>query len=121
MPVPVYAWQRSGEDFVLVDHNDAAEAITSGKISDFLGMTAKSMYPDRPDIVEDISRCYSEKISTQSEMAYTFKSTGEHKALVVKYAFIPPDLVLVQTEDITQRQQRDEELEQQPFAHQTTQ
>ncbi len=111
IPVPVYAWQRRGEDFVLVDHNEAADAITSGNIRDFLGRTVSAMYPGRPDIVDDISRCFAEKISFQREMAYPFKSTGEKKVLVVKYAFVPPDLVLVHTEDITERKKGEQILQ----------
>ncbi len=102
MPLPAYAWQRCGDDFELVDCNDAAEAITSGAISDFVGLAAAEMYPDRPDVVEDISRCFAEKASFQREMDYTFKTSGEDKRLVVQYAYAPPDMVLVQTEDITE-------------------
>jgi PAS domain S-box-containing protein len=110
MPVPVYTWQRSGKDFVLVDHNDAADAITGGRMSDYLGTTARAMYPGRPDILEDMSRCYAEKISIQKEMVYRFKTTEEDKTLVVKYAYVPPDLVLVHTEDITERKQVEQAL-----------
>jgi PAS domain S-box-containing protein len=105
----VYAWQRSGEDFILVDYNEAAEAITGGKISDFLGMTTTAMYQDRADIVDDIARCYAEQTSIQREMTYQFRSTGESKHLVAKYAFVPPDLVLAHTEDITERVRAEKE------------
>jgi len=37
-------------------------------------------------------------------------STGESKYLAVKYAFVPPDLVLVHTEDVTERVRAQEEL-----------
>jgi PAS domain S-box-containing protein len=102
IPVPVYTWQRRGNDFVLVNHNDAAEAISGGKIGNLMGTTVSAMHSDRPDIVEDISRTFAEKVSFQREMAYSLKSTGEDKTLFVKYAYMPPDLVLVITEDITE-------------------
>jgi PAS domain S-box-containing protein len=100
-PIPTYAWQRSGEDFVLMDCNAAALAITQSKIADSLGVKASKMYQDMPDVVEDLSRCFAEKISLEREMAYRLKTTGEDKYLAVKYAFVPPDLVMVRTEDIT--------------------
>lgn len=111
IPVPLYAWQQRGEDFVLIDHNEAADAITGGTIGGFMGTTVSAMYPDRPDVVEDISRCFAEKVSFHREMAYSFKSTGEKKVLVVKYAFVPPDLVLVHTEDITERKKGEQILQ----------
>jgi len=110
-PIPTYAWQRSDEEFVLNDHNAAAEAFTGGIVGDFLEITVSEMYPDRPDILEDISRCFADKASFQREMTYLLKVAGEEKTLVVNYAFVPPDLVLVQTEDITERKQAEVELQ----------
>ncbi|GAH59190.1 unnamed protein product, partial [marine sediment metagenome] len=44
-----------------------------------------------------------ERTSICREMLYEYMSTGETKHLAVSYAFVPPDLVLVHTEDITER------------------
>ena len=93
----------------MTDYNNAADQITNGAIGDFVGSTAAEMYADRPDIVEDISRCFAEKASFQREMDYKFKSSGEEKRLVVQYAYVPPDLVLVQTEDVSELQKALEE------------
>lgn len=43
-------------------------------------------------------------------MDYTLRSTGESKALAVTYSFAPPDVVLVQLEDETERRQFHETL-----------
>jgi len=94
---------------VLVDHNDAAVAITQGKIADLVGIEAREMYQDMPEILEEFSRCFTEKTSIEREMLYRYKSTGESKYLAAKYAFVPPDLVLVHTEDITERKRAEEE------------
>ena len=110
IPIPTYTWQRVDDDFVLIDHNDAAVAITHGKIADFVGIKASELYRDAPKIQEEIYRCFSEKASIEREMLYRFKSTGEEKYLAVKYAFVPPDLVLVHTEDITARKWAEAEL-----------
>jgi len=111
IPVPAYTWQRVGEDFVLVDYNDAAEAITQGKIADFIGKKAREMYQDMPEILEEFSRCVTEKTSIKREMPYRLKSTGESKHLAVSYAFVPPNLVMVHTEDITERKRVQEALQ----------
>lgn len=101
-PIPTYTWQRIGEDFVLVDYNDAAAVITHGNVANFVGKKASGMYKDRPDILEELSRCFAEKTFIKREMSYLF-STGEIKHLAVSYGFVPPDMVLVHTEDITER------------------
>ena len=36
-------------------------------------------------------------------MQYKLQSTKETKYLVVSYVFVPPDLIMVHTEDITKR------------------
>jgi signal transduction histidine kinase len=110
MPIPVYTWQRVGDDFVLTDYNDAAVAITYGNVTNFLGIKASDLYSDAPEIQEELSRCFAEKTSIERDMPYTYRSTGETKYLAVKYAFVPPDLVLVHTEDITERRRIEEEL-----------
>jgi GAF domain-containing protein len=103
MPLPSYYWQRRGDEFVLVDCNIAADEFTHGGASKFIGQSLTEMYPDRPDIVEDNTRCFSEKVTFQKEMEYEFRSTEKDGYLAVTYAFAPPDLVIVQTEDISDR------------------
>ena len=110
MPIPVYTWQRVGEDFVLIDCNDAAVTITHGSVSKFLGIKASELHQDAPEIQEELSQCFAEKTSIQRDMLYKYRSTGETRYLAVKYAFVPPDLVLVHTEDITERRRIEEEL-----------
>jgi len=110
IPVPTYTWQRIGEGLVLVDYNDAAMAITQGHVASFVGKKDSAMYQSRPDILEDLSRCFAERTSICRAMLYEYMSTGETKHLAVSYAFVPPDLVLVHTEDITERKRAEDEI-----------
>lgn len=91
IPVPTYTWQRVGEDFVLVDHNDAAKVITRGNVASSVGRRASDMYRDGPDILNDLSRCSTEKTIIKREMEYRFTTTGENKHLAVSYVFVPRD------------------------------
>ena len=113
IPVPTYTWRKTGQDLVLVDYNDAAEAITQGGIADFVGSKVSKMYHDTPEIRDRIRQCLAEKTTVSHEIRYTFQSTGESKPLAVKYAFVPPNLVLVHTEDITERVRMEKHLRQQ--------
>jgi PAS domain S-box-containing protein len=110
IPVPTYSWQKVDHDFVLIDYNDAAKGITRGRIEQFVGTTASELYPDRPDIIEDMSRCFDEKSVIKREMDYTLRATNENRHLNVHYVFVPPDLVMVHTEDITERKQAEAAL-----------
>jgi len=116
IPVPTYTWKRvcddHGKDFVLVDYNDAAVAITQGGIAGVVGVKVSELYGDNPRIQEEMWQCFAEKVSIEREMHYQHKITDKESYLAVKYAFVPPDLVLVHTEDITERVRAEKELKQ---------
>ncbi len=104
IPVPTYTWQKKGDDLVLVEFNDEAVKITEGAISRFMGIKASELYWDMPEVLDDLHRCLREKVTIKKEeMPYRYKSTGKTKYLSVKYAFVPPDQVLIHTEDVTER------------------
>ena len=110
-PIPTYVWQHIGDDFILVDYNDAAKVFTKGKIEGFLGIKLSKMYQDSTDYIPaDIWRCYREKKSFNREMTYQLKTTGEYKELNAHYVLIAPELVSIHTEDITDRKQTEKEL-----------
>ncbi|MBE9521889.1 MAG: PAS domain S-box protein, partial [Proteobacteria bacterium] len=110
LPFPTYIWQQQGDEKILMAYNNEASVITEGKIAEFVGLNVDEMYPHRSDIKEYINRCIDEQSSLQDEMQYEFMTTGETKSLAVKYAFVPPDMALVHTEDITDRVKIEEEL-----------
>lgn len=110
IPIPTYTWQKKRNDLVLVNYNKAAEKISEGKIADFLNIKAREMYHDTPKIVDDMEQCLAEKAAIEYEIPYTLKTTGARKHLAVKYAFSPPDQVIVHTEDITDRITAQEKL-----------
>ncbi len=110
IPVPTYIWEQRNGDLVLVDYNDAAIKITGGNIKDYLGITVSRLYANLPEIESDIRRCLAEHETFEREMFYPFQSTGEKKYLIVKYAFLPPNQVLVHTQDITVRKQAEEQI-----------
>jgi PAS domain S-box-containing protein len=113
VPVPTYTWQRQGEDFRLVDFNDAAERWTNGRISALKGKTATQLYKtNRPDIFADIHKCFNEKINIHTNFWYQVLSTGLNRYLDVTYAYIPHDLVLLHTNDLTERKIAEDKLQQ---------
>ncbi|MFX1424966.1 MAG: PAS domain S-box protein [Promethearchaeota archaeon] len=109
-PIPTYAWQKVGEDFILIDYNDAAVKITQSGVEKFIGVKASEMYRTRSELLEDIMRCFEEKVDIEHEMKYIMEISKQEKDLLVKYVFLPPDLVLVQTEDITDRKIAEEKI-----------
>ncbi|UCD00489.1 MAG: PAS domain S-box protein [Promethearchaeota archaeon] len=109
-PIATYTWKKLNDDFVFIEFNNMAEKITNGNVVSFLGHRASNMYKDRPDILNDLHNCSNRKINITREMKYKFQFTGEEKYLLVKYGYVRPDLVIVQTEDITDIRVAEEKL-----------
>lgn len=110
LPMPAYMWRKTDDDFALIDCSDAAVQFTQGRIYQYFGQTTRQMYPHYPEFLEDMSRCYRERIAMRKEMAYQFVSTGELRHLIVTYVYVPPDLVMVHTVDISERVRAEEAL-----------
>jgi len=117
-PMPIYTWRREGDDFVLIDFNQEALKFTDGRIVLFLGKKVSELYADDPDIVQDYQKCYGNKTHHKREIEYRFRTTGETKYLRVTYVYVPDDMIMVYTEDITEpkladavRQQQQRKLE----------
>ncbi|MFX0038103.1 MAG: PAS domain S-box protein [Promethearchaeota archaeon] len=109
-PIATYTWQKVENDFVFINYNNAAEKLTKGNVMSYLGHKASEMYLERPDILEELNTCYNEKRQIIREMRYTFQYSNEKKYLLVNYGYVEPDLVIVQTEDITEKRVAEEKL-----------
>lgn len=107
---PTYVWQHTDNDFILVDYNDAAEVVTEGNIKKFLNIKLSIMYPNGSEIPIDIWRCFNEKKIIDRQMTYQFQGNGKIKDLDVRYIYIPPDIVLAHTEDVTASKEAEKEL-----------
>lgn len=104
IPRPVYAWTLAGGgEFRLTDVNTAARQATDGRVAEWVGSTAREMYPDRPDILADFARCARNRAPFTREMSYRFRTTGLVRTLQVTYAPVRPDLILVLIDDVTDR------------------
>ncbi len=109
LPMPTFTWQRVGEDFVLIDCNKAASRMTDGAIAQLMGKTARELYPDEPQVCEEMHRCWREHATLQREMGYRMRTTKKLIEFLITYVFAPPDLVMVYTEDIAERKRAEEE------------
>jgi len=105
-PIPTFTWQKKGDDFILVDFNQAATHITHGRVSHYLGSSAVEMYKTRPHILRDIELCYKQRSVVRREsVSYNF---APGRSLSVHYGFIPPDLIIVHTEGISESKRAEE-------------
>jgi len=105
IPTPIYIWKIDNDDFKIIDSNKAAEIITEGKISDYLGLGLLDMYDRDSEVTKDIKKCFYEKLNFSKEMLYKYKSTDKQKVLYVTYNYLLPNFVIVYTEDISKQKE----------------
>jgi PAS domain S-box-containing protein len=105
IPVPTYTWQKVGDDLMLIDYNHASETITDGEIASLLGIKVSTMYKDHPQIIKDFWKCFQNQQTLQREYWGQLSPSSEPKYFIINYVFVPPDLVMVHTQDLTEREQ----------------
>src|ERR1700754_1941996 len=110
IPVPCYTWRHADGDFVLERANRAAYERTEGQLQQFLGRRLGDIYPDRPDIADDLSKTLRERTTVRREMEHTLATTGERRRLDVSYVFVPPDRVMAHADDVTELRESEERL-----------
>jgi len=110
IPIPTFTWKKSGDDFVLIDFNRAAENLTNGRAAFMLGKFANEVYRDRPDILEDMRRCGIEQDIIRREFPYQSGQFQIDGYFAFTLAPVPSDLIMLHTEDITERKQAEGEI-----------
>jgi diguanylate cyclase (GGDEF)-like protein/PAS domain S-box-containing protein len=110
IPVPCYAWRSEDGDFVLERANRAAHERADGRLRELIGRRVGEVYPDRPEIGEDLARALEERATVRREMNHRLATTGEVRRLDVSYVFVPPDRVMVHADDITELRENEERL-----------
>ena len=110
LPVPTFTFRRQGDIFVFEGYNDAAMEMTKGHVADDIGKSVGKLFGDRPQIIEDFEKCFSRRETIEVERKYDSKVIGERWDLSVKYVFVPPDTVMVHTENVTARVSAEREL-----------
>ena len=108
-PIPTFTWQKKGDGFFLVDFNRAAILLTEGKAGTHMGKSALEMYRKRPEIITDMLRCFKEQSIISRKLVSQDFAPG--RILSAYYSYIPPDLIIVHAEDITERKRLQETLD----------
>jgi putative nucleotidyltransferase with HDIG domain len=105
IPIPTYTWQKSGDDFVLADFNDAAAKAGMGIANDLIGSKATEALDRMPGEIDAMELCLEGKSVLTREMEFQGSNSDKARQLSINYAFVPPDIVLVHSDDITDRKE----------------
>ena len=81
-PVPVYIYEKQGDDFYLVDYNNSALESTGSNIKKFLGIQASENTTFYPQVLQGLRRCYQTQKTISDEITYIHPSTQEKLSLI---------------------------------------
>lgn len=113
-PIPTYVWQLRDTGLVLADYNDAALVSTDGAADKAMGATAKVTFEvDYPAVLEALLKCLrnQESVFMEIECSFLGKDRSCERWFHACFIFIPPDSVMVLTEDITDKREAAAERE----------
>ncbi|MGQ9849077.1 MAG: ATP-binding protein [Aggregatilineaceae bacterium] len=112
VPVPTFVVQHCPDgEFVLVDYNDAAYDFTAGTVTQWVNQRASVFHREYPELLELARQCYEQRTTLKHEMYLTLKATGRQYYLQITISYVPPDLLLIHSVDLTDRKRYEETLQ----------
>lgn len=111
VPVPTLLMQRRPDgEFVLVDYSDAAHKFSQGKVAHQVGRSAAVYYEAHPELLDLACQCFEQRTTLQREMYYAMPETGRRLYMQITLSYLPPDLILIHSVDLTDRKRHEEVL-----------
>ncbi len=110
LPTSTFVWRRVDAGFVLEDYNEAALKTTRGGIAQFVGRTAVELPHAFPHLLEDLERCFTEHALVHREVEYCPPGSSAPRTLKSAFSFVPPSVVVLHTEDVTDQRRLEEQL-----------
>ena len=109
---PLYAttWQHKNGDFILLDANQAANKSSNHVIQKHIGEKASVFLKNSAWILEAVRQCHKQKSPIEKQGWLVTKTSGQEKYFRLFINSIPPDLVLVLAQDLTENTQTREAL-----------
>ena len=109
----VFAWEmiEGGNDAIVKDANLVAIEESEGKIRELFGQRASEIWKDDPELIELLRECYQKRKIIKTEKVYRFRSSGKIRHLKVTFVFVEPKMVLIYTEDITEKKKAEAKLQ----------
>ena len=111
MPVATYLWEARGDDFAMVDCNEAASRAFPNYGVAAIGRTFSELSPMMGEVRGDFRRCLNENVVLRRTVEYDDGRRGR-KLLELTVGPQPPDRVLVHVVDTTERVELEAQLRQ---------
>ncbi len=112
-PIPTFVYRRQNGGFLLTDYNRAALEVTDENIERSLGKPADVLLAGRHDLAELMNRSFETHETMHLSTLHRLTLTGAERVLNFNFAYVPPDRVIIQIEDITEQKLTEVALQEQ--------
>ena len=112
-PSATFVWKIVQNDFELIEVNETAQGITANKAISFIGLKASQIYKDNPVILQKFLECAKTKTIIDYENKYKNQSLGTVNWLRFRFSFVEPDLILLYSDNITDRKEAERKIKEQ--------
>jgi two-component system cell cycle sensor histidine kinase/response regulator CckA len=103
LPVPTFLWELRGDDFVLLEANEAGSKTIPDFSSDMLGQSHRHLFPDRADTNRDMRDSLRSNTVIRRSLELSLGPTMGARHLDFTIGPQQPDRVLVHINDTTER------------------
>jgi PAS domain S-box-containing protein len=108
LPRPAYIWRREGNDYALIAYNRAAAELPHSDVASLIGKTASVLQAGSAhDMLADLENCAKNRVIVKREVEYNYIATGVHRTLDIMMVPLSADIVVLHTEDVTERRRNE--------------
>jgi PAS domain S-box-containing protein len=107
---PSFTWQRADGEYRLAGYNRAAEKLAGPGLSACLAESAAVLYGARPDLVEDLRRCFAAQGVIRRRCTHGFGHVETPGTYEATFRFLPPDSVILRLEDLSELRRAEDRL-----------
>ena len=109
-PVPAFTWQEYATGLVLIDYNEAAYHLTGGAVAHALNSSAVDYYRHDPQLLAGLEQCRTDRVVVERLTVSDATVAADQQHFHITMVPVPPDLIVVHTQDITERLVAEREL-----------
>ncbi len=102
-PVPTLVCRRQHGGFVLTDYNRAALEVAGENIESLLEKPVDALLAGRHDLADLMNRSYETHETLHLSTLHRLRPTEAERVLDFHFAYVPPDSVIVQMQDVTEQ------------------
>jgi PAS domain S-box-containing protein len=113
LPRPAYIWRRdrSQNDWVLIAYNNAAGSLRYSDVESLVGRTVTDLQRGSYiDMRADLERSAERGVIVNREAEYRYIASGTVRKLAISMVPLSKDIVVLHTEDITERRATEDAL-----------